>query len=71
MMPGISGTELARQLVRLRPAMRVLLTSGYSQYADYADAPEEDDEPRFAFLPKPYTQHHLALILRDLLDAVA
>ena len=31
MMPGISGPELAKKLKQLRPEMRVMLMSGYSE----------------------------------------
>ncbi|MFC4175458.1 ATP-binding protein [Microvirga sp. GCM10011540] len=52
-MPGMTGLELARAALVLRPDLKILLATGY------ADLPEGAtlDLPR---LPKPYTQDQLA-----------
>ena len=57
---GMSGTELARQASRLRPGLKVLLSSGFSR---------EDGATRaeFPFIAKPYRPTTLALKLRDAL----
>jgi len=53
---GVSGVDVAREAVRLRQGIRVLLTSGYAAEAEMA----EDAEGRFQVLAKPYRQHELA-----------
>ena len=56
-MPGaLSGPELAAQARQLRPGLKVLFTSGYSQ----ADA-EQFGLPgaSFEIVPKPYRRHDL------------
>ena len=64
-MPGLTGYELARRLLALRPDARVLLTSG---------SPEESIVPRVKptdwppFIPKPYTCRSLGHKLREVLD---
>ena len=65
-MPRMSGIELARELRALRPGLRVLYTSGYTDSAlvDPALA-----QPRSAFLPKPYLLDTLLAQVRALLDA--
>jgi signal transduction histidine kinase len=58
-MPGLSGRQLAGQLSRLRPAMKVLYVSGYA--GDVASG--------VAYLQKPFPPETLARRVRDLLDA--
>jgi signal transduction histidine kinase len=62
-MPGdLSGPELAVAARRLRPALRVLFTTGY------ADKYSEDPERRI--LRKPYDRRGLASAIRTALDEV-
>jgi signal transduction histidine kinase/CheY-like chemotaxis protein len=67
-MPEMNGTELARQLVALRPEIAVLYVSGYTHYA--ADGPVEPHGRggRAAFLQKPFTPDTLARAVRAVLD---
>ena len=62
-MPKMSGKELAARLVRLRPGLKVLYCSGYT---DDVIA----DNGSFDFLQKPYTPTALAQRIRDVLDRV-
>jgi signal transduction histidine kinase len=65
-MPGLSGPRLAERLRAVRPGLRVLYLSGYSQEEiEAAHAPGPDT----AFLPKPYTGTTLARKIRAVLDA--
>ena len=62
---GMNGVELAREAVRLRPELRVLLASGYPMTAlPRGDGARSLDE--FPFLSKPYRSSQLAAALRAL-----
>jgi PAS domain S-box-containing protein len=66
-MPGrLNGSELALEARRLRPDLRVLLTSGF--VAVGADAPAVFDKT-LPMLRKPYRQPDLARMLRDVLKS--
>jgi PAS domain S-box-containing protein len=64
-MPGMSGIELARQLVLARPGLRVLYLSGYTD-----DLVERQGvlQPGRAFLQKPFTPDTLLRKVREVLD---
>jgi two-component system, cell cycle sensor histidine kinase and response regulator CckA len=65
-MPGMSGRDLAKQLITRRPDLRVLYTSGY---ADDTNALHGALEAGTAFIQKPFTPTVLLQAVRDLLDA--
>ena len=64
-MPHMNGRELAQRAVRLRPDMRVLYMSGYTE-----DAIDRHlaFEPGFALLQKPLVPETVARRVRELLD---
>jgi CheY-like chemotaxis protein len=64
-MPGLSGTELAEQMVVLRPDLKVLFVSGYPVETG-PGCPLK--EPMNAFLPKPFNLRRLAEKVRQTLD---
>jgi len=64
---GMSGRDLAEAARRMRPAIKVLFTSGYTNEMFAARAPEA--EPIENFLAKPYRRRDLAAKLRAALDA--
>jgi PAS domain S-box-containing protein len=65
-MPGMGGRELARELQRLRPDVRVLFMSGYTEDAVMRHRFLEREA---AFIGKPFTPERLADKVRELLDA--
>ena len=65
---GINGAELAREARRLRPRLKVLVTSGRAGPAGGgADAARVEDFPLIA---KPYCSADLAARIREILDAI-
>lgn len=61
MMPGINGLELARQIGRLYPGIRVILASAYHLSARQF---ERANCGACAFIPKPYSLPDLCRALR-------
>ena len=66
-MPGMDGKELVERLRELRPGIRALFTSGYSQGVVEGHELGAGD----AFLPKPYDQSELAAAVEAVLAAPA
>ena len=63
-MPGMTGRELAEEVVQLRPDMKVLLMSGYADEVSKAGFLH----PGLHFIEKPFTSNALALKVREVLD---
>ena len=61
MMPGLNGLDLARQLRRTHPAVRVVLSSAYHLSARQV---ERADCGAVGFVPKPYKLGELCTFLR-------
>jgi PAS domain S-box-containing protein len=64
-MPRMGGPELARRMAELRPGLRVLYSSGYTEHTivDHGVLQKGID-----FLQKPYTPSMLAARVREVLD---
>ena len=65
-LPGMSGRELAARFQSVRPALKVLYTSGYT---DEAIVHHGVLDPGIAFLQKPFTSGALARKVRETLDS--
>jgi CheY-like chemotaxis protein len=65
-MPQLSGPELAKRLTTLRPEIRVLCMSGYTEDSTVRHGLLEG---RFAFLQKPITPGELVRKVREVLDS--
>ena len=61
-MPGLSGPDVAEQLRRKHPRMRVLFLSGY---ASHTALPEKVLAEPAAFLQKPFTIEALMAKVRE------
>ncbi len=59
---GLFGPQLADEASRLRPGLKVLFTSGYSEHPV-----KSADRPDARILNKPFRRHDLALMLRSVL----
>jgi DNA-binding NtrC family response regulator len=64
-MPGLSGPKLFERLDRLRPGLKVLYVSGYT---DDAMAHQGQLDPGVGFLQKPFTADELSRLVRVVLD---
>ncbi|OQW30263.1 MAG: hypothetical protein A4E19_10120 [Nitrospira sp. SG-bin1] len=62
-MPGMSGTELARHLRVIKPELKLLFISGYAD-----DLGIGNGDPASAYLQKPFTPEALASCVRELLN---
>ena len=67
-MPGMSGPELADHLRNDRPDLKVLYMSGYP---DEAISRHGILNPGIPFIPKPFTEHALAVKVRKVLGMPA
>jgi response regulator RpfG family c-di-GMP phosphodiesterase len=67
-MPEMGGRLLAEQLTQVRPDVRVLFMSGYT---DDAIMRHGISQHRVSFLQKPFTTETLARRVREVLDAPA
>jgi len=64
-LPGASGRDIAKRVCSLRPEVKVLFMSGYT---DDAIIQRHGIEPTFAFLPKPFSSATLETKVREVLD---
>ena len=62
-MPGLTGINMARELLALRPDLPIVLVSGYSATVREADALAAGLR---AYLPKPVDEEHLLEVVAEL-----
>ena len=65
-LPGASGREIAKRVGMLRPGIKVLYMSGYTDDALVRDHGLDES---FAFLQKPFSQGSVAAKVREVLDS--
>jgi signal transduction histidine kinase/CheY-like chemotaxis protein len=65
-MPKMGGSELAARLPSVRPNTKILLMSGYSEYAVES---QSQDRPQHAMLSKPFSRSSLIAKIREALAA--
>jgi two-component system, cell cycle sensor histidine kinase and response regulator CckA len=68
MLPKMNGRELATRLSKIRPGIKVLYVSGYTDGIMW-DGVHGTLEEGLEFLQKPYTRDALILKIREVLDA--
>ena len=64
-MPGLTGIELSRQILALRPDMPIILCTGFSHIVDEASARTAGIK---ALVTKPLTKSEIARTIRKVLD---
>ncbi len=62
-MPGIDGNDLADRLSKLRPGIKIVLMSGYSNMAG-----ETDKKTGYDFIQKPFTPNFIMNYVRKVLN---
>jgi len=65
-MPGMTGMELARQILQIQPKIPIILCTGYSTLINEGQAKNEGVK---AFTAKPLTKKGIAILLRSVLDS--
>jgi signal transduction histidine kinase/CheY-like chemotaxis protein len=66
-MPGMSGSQLVEEILRILPEMKVLFTSGYTENAMIHQGRLEEG---VLLLAKPYRKTELARMVRSAIEAV-
>ncbi|MGE5645582.1 MAG: PAS domain S-box protein [Acidobacteriota bacterium] len=64
-MPGMSGRDLAERIKQLRPRIRILYMSGYTDHSVLMQGAKDDET---TFLQKPFTPDVLLGRVREVLD---
>ncbi len=64
-MPGLSGLELAANILRLREDMPIILCTGYSDVLENADTRRSGIT---GFLNKPFESQQLVSMIKELLE---
>ncbi len=64
-MPGMNGFELAKQIRKLSPEIKILFMTGYAKMTSTQKMMKTSDN----FIHKPIVLHSLAVYIREVLDA--
>lgn len=66
-MPGMTGSDLARRVLQIRPDMPIILCTGYSSIIDEHSATEIGIS---AFARKPFSKDAIGKLIRKVLDGI-
>jgi CheY-like chemotaxis protein len=66
-MPRLSGRSVRERLVRLRPGLKAIFMSGYTEDMDQTATPEQN----IPFLRKPFLLRELGKLVREVVDSEA
>jgi PAS domain S-box-containing protein len=64
-MPGISGTETLKEILKINPDAKVIISSGYSSNGPVKDSIENG---AYSFINKPYTLNNLISVIKRVLS---
>jgi len=64
-MPGLNGRQLANEILKIRPTLKVLFTSGYTENAIIHHGRLDEG---VLLLAKPYRKSDMAIMIRKALD---
>lgn len=64
-MPGMTGMDLSRRILQIRPDIPIILCTGYSSLIDKKQAEAEGIR---GFIMKPLSNKTIAALLRDVLE---
>ena len=64
-MPGLTGRELIRELLAIRPDIPVIMCSGFSEFVNSGEAKNAGISE---FLMKPYDMSRMAQVIRRVLS---
>ncbi len=67
-MPGMNGLDVAKRMLEVRPALPIIICTGYSELVDRESAVAAGIQ---GFLQKPVLNEDMAQLVRDLIDAGA
>jgi two-component system cell cycle sensor histidine kinase/response regulator CckA len=66
-MPKMRGPELAKRIAVLRPQIKVIFISGYTEYSDNSQSESEESA---VLLMKPFERSELLRVVREVLDGL-
>jgi YesN/AraC family two-component response regulator len=64
-MPGLTGRELAREVLAIRPDIPIIMCSGFTEFVNSNEAREAGISE---FLMKPYATGKIAQVVRRVLS---
>jgi FixJ family two-component response regulator len=67
-MPGMNGRQLADEIVKVKPGLRVLFTSGYTENAIIHHGRLDEG---VLLLAKPYRKSDMAIMIRKALTGLS
>lgn len=66
-MPEVSGPEIAKEAIKIKPDIKIIFISGYAE--DIFLKNEDIDIKKFHFLPKPFTLNEITIKTKKVLES--